>query len=70
MKALEEELAKAQARVKELEADVKAAGEGKKGEIRFLEKENLELMKESKELKTQVLQVRPWREGHGPGLLS
>lgn len=49
----------AEAKLRELEASHTAAQEEATRSIRFLEKENLELMMEIKELKTRIIKVRP-----------
>jgi hypothetical protein len=70
---LEAQLSATEERVKDLQASNKAAGEESARTIRFLEKENLELMVEIKGLKTKVVQVSPSTavlSGFGPALTS
>jgi hypothetical protein len=54
---MEEEAGKTQARLRELEVDQQAKGEENLSQIRFLEKENLELMMEIKGLKERIIKV-------------
>ena len=57
MRKTEEEVANAEARMQEMEMDHKAAAEETGRQIRFLEKENLELMMEIKRLKEHIIKV-------------
>lgn len=57
MRALEEQVAAAEGKLREREAGFRAAEEETSRSIRFLEKENLELMMEIKALKEQIIRL-------------
>lgn len=66
LRALKEQAAAAEAKLREQEAGHRAAAEETGRSIRFLEKENLELMMEIKALKDRITQVEVLR-GAGAG---